>query len=174
MKIYLVGYRCTGKTTIGRKLASRYRISFFDTDLWVEKQAGMRIARIVESIGWDHFRQLEKQALAETIDLDQVVVSTGGGIVLDPGNRSILQDNGIIVWLTAGEQVIIKRINSDPETQGMRPPLGNLDLVAETRTALKTRIPLYAQSADLTIDTGVHDPDVCVNMIDRSIKDVGI
>lgn len=170
LKIYLIGYRCTGKTTVGRKLADFHCCRFIDTDDLVREKTGRTIARIVETSGWEKFREMEKDALKRSSEVSSAVISTGGGIILDPENRNLIKNNGYCVWLTADESIILQRLETDVHSVEGRPALSNRDLVDETRTMIQTRTPLYRQLHQLAVDTGIHTPDECVNLINRSIK----
>ncbi len=174
MKIYLIGYRCTGKTTIGQKLAVFLNMDFFDTDEIIQHQSNMSISQIVEAHGWDNFRDIEKKTLKDTIQINSGVISTGGGIVLDEQNRKLMKTNGICVWLTADANIIVDRLEKDDNTINSRPPLSDLGLIQETKHVLKKRTPLYQVTQHLTIDTGVCSLDESVRIIDRSLKDVRI
>ena len=157
MKIFLIGYRCTGKSTIGRILASMLGFSFLDTDKIIETRQSQTISLFVEKNGWDDFRKIEKQILMETAHVKNYVVATGGGIILDPENLQFMKDNGTIIWLKAPAQIIINRMRDDVSSSDLRPSLTGLTIEAETESVLNQRIPLYKKNADFEIDTSVHD-----------------
>ncbi len=154
MNIYLIGYRCCGKTSLGLTLAGMLGWDFIDTDLEVTGNAAMDVAAIVAREGWDGFRQREKQVLWRVSRLDRKVVATGGGIVVEKGNVAVMRESGVVVWLKASPEVIARRMSSDPATAAMRPALTGLDLETEIRNTLERRRPLYAAAADLELDTG--------------------
>lgn len=172
MKIILIGYRCTGKTTIGRKLADYLDMPFSDTDDLIASHADMSISRIVEKWGWEKFRELETRMLQDTLGMDSAVISTGGGIVLDRSNRRSIRLQGICIWLQASDEIIIQRLYKDAGTQAFRPRLSDLDVVAETSQLMKQRKPLYEETCHISIDTGMNSPDECVTQICRRLKDV--
>jgi len=153
MNLFLIGYRCTGKTTVGKALAQRLGWPFRDTDQLIVENAGTSIARMVDAGGWRYFRERERQTLADLSVADRQVVATGGGIVLDARNVRAMQRSGKIVWLTAGEQTIQARMLADESTAGNRPPLTGTGLLAEIAVVLADRRPLYEKAADVTIDT---------------------
>ena len=108
--IVLIGFMGTGKTTIGRRLAHRTGLSFADTDTLVVERAGLSIPEIFRLHGEPAFRELEREVLAGLAGGEPRVLSTGGGIVLDPGNRARLRALGWVVWLetSAGyDQVLL-------------------------------------------------------------------
>ncbi|MCF6246168.1 MAG: shikimate kinase AroL [Desulfobacula sp.] len=174
MKIYLIGYRCTGKTTIGKKLAACLNTDFLDTDTLIQQESGMSILKIVETYGWEKFRKIEKKTLKDTISFESAVISTGGGIVLDAANRKIMRAHGICIWLTADVNIIVERLNKDSKTKDSRPALSDFKVTKETDALIQTRMPLYQQTHHLTIDTGETSPDHCVKKICRRLKNVRI
>ena len=93
MNIFLIGYRCTGKTTIGKILAERLHRDYLDMDQAIEQQTGSTISELVQTHGWDYFRQVEKETLLKTREIKDTVVSTGGGIVTDPESLIFLNKN---------------------------------------------------------------------------------
>jgi len=173
MKIFLIGYRCTGKTTIGKILAKGLNFDFVDTDHIIEQKTGSNIRQMVEKHGWDRFRFLEKETILNTKNYDNIVIATGGGIVIDPGNVKIIRNSGFSIWLDADIKTIIKRLNSDKKTLSSRPSLTNNNLLKETKEMLNLRNPLYKKSAHARIDTTIHNPKEIVNIIYRRLKDVG-
>ncbi len=172
MKIFLVGYRCTGKTTIGKLLADRLEFDFMDTDRTIEQQTGSSILHIVQTHGWETFRQFEKKTLFKTKKIENTVVATGGGIIMDTENREFIKENGICVWLDADIETILLRLNTDNKTCDSRPSLTIHDLLKETDELVRQREPFYEKTAHLRIDTSVHSPEEIVNIINRRLKDV--
>jgi shikimate kinase len=170
MKIFLIGYRCTGKTTIGKILAHRLNLDFFDTDLIVEQASGLNISQMVEKYGWKKFRRLEKQTLFKTIKNEDAVIATGGGIIIDSENQEFIKNNGFCVWLDADLKTILHRLNTDNKTASSRPSLTNRDLLKETKELLSLRKPLYKQTAKVRIDVSYQTPEEIVNIIDRRLS----
>ena len=122
MNIVFIGYRGSGKSTVGRRLAARMRRRFVDTDDLIESKEG-QIRDIVKSHGWDYFRAVEKRIIEEISKEDKLVIALGGGAVLDIDNVRVLKKNGFIIWLKADQQTLLKRIDEDPETNTRRPTL---------------------------------------------------
>jgi shikimate kinase len=172
MKIFLIGYRCTGKTTIGKMLALFWDFDFLDIDRAIEQDTESSILQIVETSGWEKFRQLEKQKLMATKKNKNTVISTGGGIILDPENQQFIKKNGFCIWLDADVQTIFHRLNNDIKTRESRPSLTNNDLLKETTKTAKQRKPLYENTAHIRVDTRFHKPEEIVNIIDRRLKNV--
>jgi len=151
--IALIGFRATGKSTVGKILARRLGRQFLDMDQRLASEAGRDIAAWVKQDGWDSFRRAES-ALLKLISLQKdLVVATGGGVVLDPQSRRVLLENFFTVWLKATPETIYARLSSDPGSAQTRPPLSNLPMREEIRKVLRDREPLYAQAALVEIDT---------------------
>ena len=153
MNVYLIGYRCSGKTSLGQRLAASLGWAFVDTDSNVVAQAGQEIAAIVKTNGWEHFRRLEKTCLRVVAEKHHQVVATGGGIVLDAHNVRTMKTSGVVVWLTAAPDTIRQRMQGDVQTENQRPALTNRDTLDEIDSVLKERRPLYQAAGDIVIDT---------------------
>ena len=151
--LVLIGYRATGKTAVGALLAERLGRPLVDLDQALEMEMGRSIAELVAAKGWPEFRRREKEMVARCARVGGQVLATGGGVVLDPENITILRENGVVVWLQADPGTIRKRLARDQVQESQRPSLtggGTLDEVAEV---LQTRQPLYAAAAHVVIDT---------------------
>lgn len=121
-QIFLVGYRGSGKTTVGSALAARLGWDFYDTDTLVVATAGCSIASIVEQEGWECFRQREAEVLQQCTEYKRAVIATGGGIILREENRRLLTQYGTTVFLSAPVEVLATRLLAVPE-HAQRPPL---------------------------------------------------
>jgi len=151
--IILIGYRCTGKTSVGKKLSERLGLPFFDTDDLIIELAGMSIREIVEKGGWDLFRQREKETIKGLSSMQDSILATGGGVFENQENRKTLRRNGLFVWLTADVKTITERMLSDQNSPSQRPSLSHNNLETETTMILKKREPAYRELADFTVDT---------------------
>ncbi len=158
-KIALVGFRATGKSLIGRKLARSLDWNFVDMDDKLVASFGETIQSWVSRHGWDAFREREAELLARLGEDEKLVVATGGGVVLRPTNRKVLTENFHVVWLRARRSTILTRLSQDPRTAESRPPLTELSLEEEIGTLLEERKPLYEAVADLALDTDDGMPD---------------
>lgn len=145
INIYLIGMMGSGKTTVGRELATLMGYKFFDTDALIEKLAGESISEIFKREGEEGFRSLESKVLSELSAYTRLAIATGGGIVLKQTNWSYLQQ-GLVVWLDVPVEILLKRIEGDTT----RPLLQVDDPASELQRRLDQRQPLYAQ-ADLRI-----------------------
>lgn len=147
----LIGFMGTGKTTVGEILAKLLDWKFLDTDLVIECSTGKKIAKIFSDDGEDAFREIEQQVVREVSTETEAVISFGGGVPLDAGNRSVLRDFSKIVLLRASPAVIVERTS-----QSMNRPLldvGEGLLYQRVSSLLKEREPHYFQVADFSIDT---------------------
>ena len=146
-RVFLVGYRGSGKSTVGPLLAGRLGWSFVDADALLESRAGKSISRIFAENGEPFFRDLESTLLNELATTPQLVIATGGGVVLHPHNREILQQRGLCVWLQAPAELVWERIQQDPTTQHRRPNLTAAGGLFEVKELLALREPHYRSAA---------------------------
>jgi shikimate kinase len=153
MNIILIGYRCSGKTSVGKIISERTGMSFYDTDELIEKSAGNPIDVIVDKDGWPRFREIEKAIIMDVSLLNNAVMATGGGVVIDKENVNYLKRNGYIVWLEGDVDTLMKRMEKDMNAGNTRPSLTGRDPVAEIRKVLEVRTPLYREAADLVVNT---------------------
>jgi shikimate kinase len=167
MNIVLIGYRCTGKTSVGRTLSDRLGKEFVDTDVWIEKRAGCSIEKMVAEEGWDRFRSLESEVIADVSIGDQQVIATGGGIVMDWRNVENLEKNGRLIWLQGDAEVIKNRMCDDHQAKIVRPSLTGTDPLEEIRQVLGRRVPLYERAASFTVDTSTSSIEEVVATIVR-------
>jgi shikimate kinase len=156
----LIGYRGTGKSTVGRILAERLNRRFLDADLEIEARAGRSIRSIFTEWGEAVFRDWEEQTLAElTSAFPDAIVATGGGAVLRESNRRRIRALGLVVWLKAEPRVLAHRLKSDGRGLAERPPLTPSGTLSEIATVLEDRIPLYQELADAVFETGDKTPE---------------
>ena len=150
MNIVLIGYRGTGKSTVGRLLAARLGRDLVSTDAEIVNRAKRTIPEIVARDGWEYFRNLESDICRELASRDQLVIDTGGGAILRAQNVEMLKTNGTVFWLTASVETIAKRIGGDNQ----RPSLtGTKSFVDEIQDVLRERTPNYQAAADHSIAT---------------------
>lgn len=169
MNIILIGYRCSGKTSVGMRLARELERPFVDTDDWLVKKARRSVRTIVEDDGWETFRQLEREVIREACSRDNTVIATGGGAVLDPANVAAMQANGRVVWLKVSPQTVEQRMSRDGRTDTLRPSLTSKGLYEEIVDVLTERAPLYEQAMNLSIDTDDKGIETIVDLIIRDL-----
>jgi shikimate kinase len=153
MNLVLIGYRGSGKSSVGRALAERLGREFADTDAEIERRAGTAIADIFRTQGEPAFRSLERQVVADLAAREGLVLATGGGVVLDPANVAALRRNGKVAWLRCGAEDLARRIAADPATRRTRPDLTPVGGLEEVRRLLAVRTPLYEGAADWIADS---------------------
>ena len=139
----------TGKTTIGRQLAKNLSVSFYDSDHEIEKRTGVKIALIFEIEGEEGFRRRETQILNELSQMNNIVLSTGGGAVTRAENRKTLKNNGHIIYLKSSPEILFKRTADDKN----RPLLQTDDRLSQIKKILAEREPIYIEMADEIIDS---------------------
>jgi shikimate kinase len=150
MNVVLIGYRGTGKSTVGKIVAARLGHALVSTDAEVVKVAGQSIPKIVEQHGWEYFRDLESKVCQELAGRNGVVIDTGGGAILRPHNVEALKKTGALFWLTASVPTIAERIGHDTQ----RPSLtGTKSFIDEVEEVLQVRTPKYQAAADHVVST---------------------
>ena len=149
MNIVLCGMMGGGKTRVGIRIAELTRRRWFDTDIVISDRYG-KISDLFEYYGEAHFRALETEIVKELSALDDLVISTGGGLVLKSENSELLKQNGKIVFMRASFETLLKRVRAD-ET---RPLLKDMGKTAERlKELLDARTPVYEFVADTIVDT---------------------
>ncbi len=159
MKIYLIGMPGCGKSTLGLKLAEKLKYEFIDMDNYIEKKACMFIDEIFEAYGEKYFRELETNTLKEFMDLDNVIISTGGGIIKNKAHKELM--NGLCVYLDVPLEELEIRLN---KSNVVRPLL-------QTKTVyqlFEERKDLYDFFADVKVDN--RNIDLAIKKICEAIK----
>jgi shikimate kinase len=174
MNIFLIGYRCSGKTSVGKSLAQSLGLSFIDADEELVKRQGLPIDEIVKKKGWGVFREIETAVINQMSALDGHVIATGGGSVLNQENVKNMKESGVLVWLKATHDVIKERMLQDKNTKHFRPSLTSKGLDEEIQETLSTRNTYYEKAMDFYVDNNrVGINDVC-NAIKDKLRDVNI
>jgi len=158
VNLILIGYRCTGKTTIARVLAEHLGWPVVDTDTLVQEQAGRSIQEIVAEGGWPAFRRLEHKVVGDVVRRDEQIISAGGGVILDDRNTRVLRENGKVVLLTAPPEVIWDRMKADAKTPAERPNLTDQGGIDEVRALLAERAAHYDAACHYRIATDRFSP----------------
>jgi shikimate kinase len=159
--VVLVGMMGSGKTCVGRQLASRLGLGFVDSDEQIERREGRTVRQIFEADGEAAFRKLEAEALAAAVGSSaRAVVAAAGGVVLDAGNRELLRRAGTVVWLRASPEVLAARVRDGDH----RPLLGD-DALAVLRRLDAERALLYDEVANAVLDVGDLSPDEAATRI---------
>jgi shikimate kinase len=153
VNLYLVGYRCTGKSSVGQIVSDALGWVFLDIDDALQAEEGRAIEQIVLEEGWEYFRTLETNLVQRVSRGSNQVIATGGGVVTNPGNVALMKGSGKVVWLQASPKTIAQRMKADSNTGGQRPPLRGKDSIGEIEEILSERLPLYQQAMHFRIDT---------------------
>jgi shikimate kinase len=164
--IFFVGLMGAGKTTIGRSIAKHLNKAFYDSDHEIEKRTGVNIPLIFELEGEAGFRRRETCVIEELTALQDIVLATGGGVVLSQENREHLKANGTVIYLRANTHDLWQRTRNDKN----RPLLQGGDAKEKLEKLFAERDPLYREVASLIIDTGGQPVHQLVNHIEQKLK----
>lgn len=164
--IALIGLRGAGKSTIGRELAGELARPFVELDALIEDEAGLSLAEIFELHGESYYRRLERDVLTRLLAAGQAcILATGGSLVNESATYQFLKSNTLTVWLKANPKQHLERVAAQGDR---RPMAGRADPLAELRSLLKQREPLYRE-AEIVVDTSALTPDVVTRKILRRI-----
>ena len=164
-RIIFTGFRGTGKSAVGRKIAEQTGFIFFDTDDTLEEELGCTVCDYVRRAGWPVFREKERRLLARLAGVRPAVIATGGGAIMHQAEWQSLRQNSRVIWLRATAATIRQRLDQDCETATQRPSLTGCDPLAEIESVLATREPLYRAGSDISIDTDGRTQDEIVALI---------
>lgn len=166
--IFLIGPMGAGKTTIGRLLAKAMGRKFYDSDREIERRTGVKIPLIFEYEGEEGFRRREHEVLADLVKLSEIVLATGGGVVLREDNRELLRQHGFVVYLKCAVEKQWERIARDDQ----RPLLKTENPKKRLEELMAMRAPLYESIADLDVDTGLCSSRQAARKIQRAYENV--
>ena len=160
----------SGKSTVGRQLARRLRLPFFDSDSEIEQRLRCGISEFFEREGEAAFRDIEHEVIAQLVGGPPCVLATGGGAVLRPANRELLHGGGHVIYLRSTPEELFRRVRHNQN----RPLLQVADPMARLRDLQATRDPLYRETAHFVIDTGRPSVPTLVNMIVMQLELAGV
>lgn len=168
MHLYLIGYRGSGKSTVGRLLAQRLSRPYVDSDDLIESESGMSIKDIFANHGELWFRDLESKIVSQVAaSAEPTIVSLGGGAILREASQAVIKSTGKCVWLRARAEYLFERIQSDQATQLRRPNLSQIGGFSEVADILAKRTPIYDRLSDLTVVVEGKTPDeICDEISD--------
>ncbi|MDO6513835.1 MULTISPECIES: shikimate kinase AroK [unclassified Neptuniibacter] len=166
LNIFLIGPMGAGKSTIGRLLSQELKLEFVDSDREIEKRAGADIPWIFDVEGESGFRDREEGVIEALSLRKDIVLSTGGGAVLRPENRTMLQANGTVVYLETSVEQQLDRTSRDKN----RPLLQTENPQAVLEELMSIRHPLYLDTADIVVVTDKRHPKTVVTEIIRQLK----
>jgi shikimate kinase len=170
LTISLIGLPGSGKSTVGRQLARRLQLPFFDSDHVIEEQLGCTIREFFEREGEASFRDVEEAVIDQLTQKSASILSTGGGVVLRPANRLHLRERGHVIYLNSSPEELYRRLRHDVN----RPLLQVPDPLGRLRDLHAVRDPLYRQTAHFIIDTGRPSVATLVNMIAMQLELSGV
>jgi len=164
--IYLIGLMGSGKTTLGKILSKKLDKHFYDSDQVIEEKLGVNVPMIFEYEGEAGFREREKDILKELVSKQNIVLATGGGIILSESNRDLLAKNGIVIYLKSNQKDLVLRMKNDKT----RPLLNNGNVELIVKKLCQEREPLYEEIADFKVVTKNKRINEVVNEIVRIIN----
>lgn len=168
--IALIGLPGSGKSTVGRQLARRLQLPFYDSDRVIEERLGCSIKDFFARQGEEPFRDVEASVIDELTQLPQGVISTGGGAVLRSANRNHLRSRGQVIYLKSAPEELARRLKHDTH----RPLLQVDDPLKRLRDLFTVRDPLYRETAHFVIETGRPSVATLVNMIVMQLELAGV
>jgi shikimate kinase len=146
MRIFFVGFPGCGKSTVGKKIASRLGYQFIDLDDYIEKRAETAIPEIFKNLGEDYFRKIESYSLKEISGMDKVVVSTGGGTPCFNNNMELINSTGISIYLKMSSDTLVSRLSNAEKERPLISGMQGEDLRRWVNTKLNEREFFYAQA----------------------------
>jgi shikimate kinase len=163
--VVLVGLMGAGKSNIGKKLAAKLNVAFVDADAEIEQAAGLTVAEIFEKYGEAHFRDGERRVMARLLQGPPCVLAAGGGAFMDTETRKLIKERAISLWLRAELETLVARTKG----RSHRPLLNTGDPRETLQRLMNLRYPVYAQ-ADVTVDTGVDNPNITVGRVLEALE----
>ena len=170
-RLVLTGFRATGKSLVGARLADLLGYRFIGTDEELVARIRCSVAVFVREQGWPAFRELEKELLDRLAWMNQVVIATGGGAVLHQKEWQELRRESLVVWLQADARTIRERLLTDSASHAQRPSLTGGGKLEEVEAILAEREPCYRKGSDVAIDTTEKSPEEIARLIKQEIKD---
>jgi shikimate kinase len=167
MNLVLIGYRGTGKSTVAQILSQKLGMAAVSLDEAIVREAGMSVPEIVKKHSWTWFRDLESEIAQRFGERNDLILDTGGGVILRPENTRNLHRNGAVFWLKASVEVIVDRIQESTERPALTQGKSFLEEVEEI---LSERMPLYRAAADREIDTDPLTPTAVADEIIREFR----
>lgn len=165
-RVVLLGFMCSGKSTVGKSLAERLEWDLLDFDAEIESREGRSVSSIIEAEGESYFRRLEAELTAEVAGAKRIVLAPGGGWIVEPERLESLRPNTFAVWLSVSADETVRRLRTDCVD---RPFRNHPDPVVPIREMLAERAPLYRLS-DLTIPTDNRRPESVAFEIEQLVR----
>ncbi|MFZ4116738.1 MAG: shikimate kinase [Chthoniobacterales bacterium] len=166
--IILIGFMGAGKSSIGKRLAKKFKYTYIDTDQRVVEKIKMSIRTFIETEGEQQFRLIESEVLKNLLGGKNLVLATGGGIILDPKNREVLRQLGTIIWLHASTDTLFERARR----QSSRPLLEVENPRHTFNQLLSQRLPIYETLSPIKIDTTHLSYEQTIELIVRELHNI--
>lgn len=164
--LILIGMMGAGKTTVGKELARRRKLRFADCDQEIVARTGVSIPTIFEIEGEAGFRKRETQMMDELTQESDIVIATGGGVVMAPVNRELMHARGIVIYLNVAPQILFERTRHDRN----RPLLQVENPRQRIEELHRQRDPLYREVAHIIVDGGRGNPGTMVRLIESAVQ----
>ena len=164
--LVLIGFRGTGKSTLSQELSQRLKRKRISTDEVAAERAGMSISDFVSQHGWAEFRRIEAECIADLRGSENLILDSGGGVVENPENMSLLGEHGIIIWVHASLEDVLKRLMGTVH-DAQRPLLSQGDLRSDITENYTRREPMYKRYAAFTVNTSTHTIEECCAAIEK-------
>jgi shikimate kinase len=171
--VALVGMMGAGKTSIGKRLAARLEVAFFDADHEIEAAAHSSVAEIFSRYGEPEFRRLERSVITRLLHDKPHVLATGGGAYMNDATRALMKEEAFTIWLKAPIDVLLGRVKKRQEHDQTRPLLNNGDIRATLERLSAEREPVYAL-ADMMLESGDDPHTVLIDKIVAALAEHGI
>lgn len=169
MKIFLIGFMGSGKSTIGKLLAEKLGMDFIDFDRHIEQETGKTIPEIFDMEGEDTFRLLEHEYLKKLLDKDRVVIALGGGTPCFHNNMELINKNGTSVYISMSVDTLVKRVSKARNKRPLIRDLNDVDLKYFIETNLEKRLPDYRQ-AHLSVCAEDMNAEQVAEVIRKSVE----
>lgn len=164
MRIFLIGFMGSGKSTMGKQLANRLQYKFIDQDEWIEKKTGLSVKDFFAVRGEAEFRKLEHESLAEISKEENVVVSTGGGAPCFHGNIDLMNESGITVYLNMKPEVLFSRLRNGQETRPLIKNKTDVELMDYIKSKLVERTPFYSKAKIILESMSLKPDDILLSL----------
>ncbi len=164
MRIFLIGYMGSGKTTLGNLLALTVKYKFIDLDKYIENKTNKSIAKIFEENGENYFRDIEKKYLHEACDTDNIIISTGGGTPCFFDNIDFMNKNGISIYLKVKPEVLITRLKNEKNKRPLIKDKSDEELLIFINEMLNKR-ELYYNKATYIINGETPNINSIINLL---------
>ncbi|MDR2921640.1 MAG: shikimate kinase [Tannerella sp.] len=168
-RIFLIGYMGAGKTTMGKELSKRMKLTFIDLDYFIEGRFHKTVRQLFEEKGEETFREIERNTLLEVADFENVIISTGGGAPCFHQNMEFMNEKGTTVYLKATVEELAKRVSLSKNTRPILKGLSGTDLELFITDALKKRSHFYEQ-ADIVFDAEMMDTETDIIALGKQLE----